>query len=251
MREEQLTINILFPVLNERLRLQNGIDKTMDYLRENVDIPYSLTILDNGSEDETPEIGKELSRKYPEVSYVRVGERGVGVAFRKGIELNESTLVGYMDIDLSTDIKYLGKTIRMFQGKPELEYVNGSRFSKDSDTKGRKWYRKITSMGLVFLLKALFHMKATDAVCGFTFLRKETADRLVAACGNDNGWFYTIEFLLRAERMGVVIYDMPVEWQEDYNTTVKVWKTIKNYLVQIRRLHKAFRQEEKINAKKN
>lgn len=251
MREEQLTINILFPVLNERLRLQNGIDKTMDYLRENVDIPYSLTILDNGSEDETPEIGKELSRKYPEVSYVRVGERGVGVAFRKGIELNESTLVGYMDIDLSTDIKYLGKTIRMFQEKPELEYVNGSRFSKDSDTKGRKWYRKITSMGLVFLLKAIFHMKATDAVCGFTFLRKETADRLVAACGNDNGWFYTIEFLLRAERMGVVIYDMPVEWQEDYNTTVKVWKTIKNYLVQIRRLHKAFRQEEKINAKKN
>lgn len=251
MREEQLTINILFPVLNERLRLQNGIDKTMDYLRENVDIPYSLTILDNGSEDETPEIGKELSRKYPEVSYVRVGERGVGVAFRKGIELNESTLVGYMDIDLSTDIKYLGKTIRMFQEKPDLEYVNGSRFSKDSDTKGRKWYRKITSMGLVFLLKAIFHMKATDAVCGFTFLRKETADRLVAACGNDNGWFYTIEFLLRAERMGVVIYDMPVEWQEDYNTTVKVWKTIKNYLVQIGRLHKAFRQEEKINAKKN
>ena len=106
-------------------------------------------------------------------------------------------------------------------------------------------------MGLVFLLKAIFHMKATDAVCGFTFLRKETAERLAAACGNDNGWFYTIEFLLRAERMGIVIYDMPVEWQEDYNTTVKVWKTIKNYLVQIRRLQKAFRQEDRENVKKN
>ena len=99
-------------------------------------------------------------------------------------------------------------------------------------------------MGLVFLLKAIFHMRATDAVCGFTFLRKETAERLVAACGNDNGWFYTIEFLLRAERMGVVIYDMPVEWQEDYNTTVKVWKTIKNYLVQIHRLRRAFKLED-------
>ena len=109
--------------------------------------------------------------------------------------------------------------------------------------KGRKWYRKITSMGLVFLLKAVFHMKATDAVCGFTFLRKETAERLVKACGRDNGWFYTIEFLLRAERMGVKIYDMPVEWQEDYNTTVKVWKTIKNYLVQIYRLRKTFKEE--------
>ena len=242
---EAVSINLLFPVLNERLRLRNGIERSMAYLGENVTIPYQLTILDNGSEDETPQIGKELAEKYPEVTYVRVGERGVGVAFRKGIELNECSLVGYMDIDLSTDLKYLGQTIELFQDRPKLEYVNGSRFSKESDTKGRKWYRKITSMGLVFLLKTVFHMKATDAVCGFTFLRKETAERLVEACGNDNGWFYTIEFLLRAERMGVVIYDMPVEWQGDYNTTVKGWKTIRNYLVQMHRLHKTFKQEEK------
>ena len=251
MKKGELSINILFPVLNERLRLQNGIDKAMEYLRGNVDIPYSLTILDNGSEDETPEIGKALAEKYPEVSYVRVGERGVGVAFRKGISLNESALVGYMDIDLSTDIKYLGKTIRLFQERPELEYINGSRFAKESDTRGRKWYRKITSMGLVFLLKVIFHMKATDAVCGFTFLRRDAAQRLVRESSKDNGWFYTIEFLLRAERDRMVIYDMPVRWQEDYNTTVKVWKTIKNYLVQIRRLQKAFRQEDRVNVKKN
>ena len=243
--KEALSINLLFPVLNERLRLEKGIERTMAYLKENVRIPYSLTILDNGSEDETPRIGKALEKKYPEVTYVRVGERGVGVAFRKGIALNESALVGYMDIDLSTDIRYLGRTIKLFEKRPELEYVNGSRFARETDTRGRKWYRKITSMGQVFHLKMIFHMKATDAVCGFTFLRKETARRLVAACGNDNGWFYTIEFLLRAERMGVVIYDMPVRWQEDYNTTVKLWKTIQNYLVQIYRLQKAFKAEEK------
>lgn len=250
MSREELSINLLFPVLNERLRLESGIERTMAYLKENVSIPYCLTILDNGSEDETPQIGKALAEKYSEVTYVRVGEKGVGVAFRKGIALNECALVGYMDIDLSTDIRYLGKTIELFQEREELEYVNGTRFSKESDTRGRKWYRKITSMGLVFLLKTIFHMKATDAVCGFTFLRKETAEKLVAASGNDNGWFYTIEFLLRAERMGVVIYDMPVEWQEDYNTTVKMWETIKNYLVQIYRLKKAFRQEKK-HAEKN
>lgn len=251
MSKEELSVNLLFPVLNERLRLQSGIDRTMAYLKENVSIPCCLTILDNGSEDETPEIGKALAEKYPEVAYVRIGEKGVGVAFRKGISLNECALVGYMDIDLSTDIRYLGRTIELFQERPELEYVNGSRFARESDTRGRKWYRKITSMGLVFLLKAIFHMKATDAVCGFTFLRKETAKKLAAACGNDNGWFYTIEFLLRAERMGVVIYDMPVEWQEDYNTTVKVWKTIKNYLIQMHRLRRTFKREEAGDAKKN
>lgn len=245
MEQENLSINLLFPVLNEHLRLRNGIERSMEYLRTNVTIPYCLTILDNGSDDDTPEIAGELARKYPEVTYVRIEERGVGVAFRRGIELNESGLVGYMDIDLSTDLKYLSKTIELFRERPELQYVNGSRFSKESDTKGRKWYRKITSMGLVFLLKTIFRMKATDAVCGFTFLRKEAAQQLVGECSDDNGWFYTIEFLLRAERDGMNIYDMPVEWQEDYNTTVKIWKTIKNYVIRICRLKKAFRQEDK------
>ena len=116
----------------------------------------------------------------------------------------------------------------MFQTDKELDYVNGSRFSKESKTKGRKWYRRLTSAGLVWLLKINFGLIATDAVCGFSFLRKEAADRLVEVCSNDNGWFYTIEFLLRAERMNMNIYDMPVEWQEDYNTTVTVWgKTVR------------------------
>ncbi len=245
MKREVNSINLLFPVLNERLRLQKGIETTIAYVRERVKIPCRLTILDNGSEDETPEIGKKLEEAYPEVTYVRVGERGVGVAFRKGIELNDCDIVGYMDIDLSTDLKYLGKTIEMFQQDPELQYVNGTRFSKESDTKGRKWYRKITSMGLVFLLKTIFHMKATDALCGFTFLRKEEAEQLVAESSQDNGWFYTVEFLLRAERDGMKICDMPVEWQEDYNTTVKVFKTIKNYIIQIHRLRKALKSEKK------
>ena len=245
MKREVNSINLLFPVLNERLRLQKGIETTIAYVREHVKIPCRLTILDNGSEDETPEIGKKLEEAYPEVTYVRVGERGVGVAFRKGIELNDCDIVGYMDIDLSTDLKYLGKTIEMFRRDPELQYVNGTRFSRESDTRGRKWYRKITSMGLVFLLKVIFHMKATDALCGFTFLRKEEAERLVAESSQDNGWFYTVEFLLRAERDGMKICDMPVEWQEDYNTTVKVFKTIKNYIIQIHRLRMALRSEKK------
>ena len=245
MKREVNSINLLFPVLNERLRLQKGIETTIAYVREQVTIPCKLTILDNGSEDETPEIGKKLEEAYPEVTYVRVGERGVGVAFRKGIELNDCDIVGYMDIDLSTDLKYLGKTIEMFQQDPELQYVNGTRFSKESDTKGRKWYRKITSMGLVFLLKTIFHMKTTDALCGFTFLRREEAEQLVAESSQDNGWFYTVEFLLRAERDGMKICDMPVEWQEDYNTTVKVFKTIKNYIIQIHRLRMALKSEKK------
>lgn len=238
-----MTINLLFPVLNERLRLKKGIDNCMEYLKKNIDIPYQLTIIDNGSTDETPQIARELEEKYPEVKYVRIEERGVGIAFKTGVLNNTCDIVGYMDIDLSTDLSYLGRTIKMFEEDEELMYVNGSRFSKESDTRGRKWYRKITSAGLVFILKTVFKMKATDALCGFTFLRDRVAKELVSKCSDDHGWFYTVELLLRAERMNVKIYDMPVTWVEDYDTTVKVFKTIKNYFVRISKLRKLFKKE--------
>ncbi|MGN1145595.1 MAG: glycosyltransferase [Acetatifactor sp.] len=227
---------IIFPVLNERLRLEKGIVTTVEYLESIGFQDYEILIVDNGSEDETPQIAAELCNKYSKVAYEKIGVRGVGAAFRRGVELSHGDIVGYMDIDLSTNIKHLGEAIKIFDEKKQLEYINGSRFAKESDTQGRKWYRKLTSQGLLILLKLFLRMKCTDAICGFTFVRKNTALSLVEGCSQDNGWFYMIEFLLRAERRGVNILDYPVEWQEDYNTTVKIFKTVCNYMKQIARL---------------
>lgn len=235
-----MMLTIIFPVLNERLRLESGVTRTVDYLKGIGFTDYEIIIVDNGSEDETPQIAEGLCGKYENVRYERISVRGVGAAFRRGVALSRGEIVGYMDIDLSTNIRHLGEALHIFQTVQEIEYINGSRFAKQSDTKGRKWYRRITSQGLLILLKLFLGMKSTDAICGFTFVHRDTALSLVKGCSQDNGWFYMIEFLLRAEKRGVRILDYPVEWQEDYNTTVKVWKTVCNYLVQIVRLYKEF-----------
>ncbi len=231
-----MELTIIFPVLNERLRLESGITRTVEYLQSIAYEDYEIIIVDNGSEDETPEIAGRLCDKYPRVRFEKINVRGVGAAFRRGVELSQGEIVGYMDIDLSTNIKHLGEAIHIFRVKPEVEYINGSRFANESDTRGRKWYRKITSQGLLILLKLFLGMMCTDAICGFTFLRRQKALELVEGCSQDNGWFYMIEFLLRAEKRGIQVLDYPVEWQEDYNTTVKIFKTICNYMVQITRL---------------
>lgn len=235
-----MMLTILFPVLNERLRLENGITRTVKYLKKIEFDDYEIIIVDNGSEDETPQIAAKLCEIYPGVIYERINVRGVGAAFRRGVELSHGDIVGYMDIDLSTNLRHLGEAIHIFKTVDEVEYINGSRFARESDTKGRKWYRKITSQGLLILLKVFLGMKSTDAICGFTFMRRDTALALVEGSSQDNGWFYMIELLLRAEKRGVRILDYPVEWQEDYNTTVKVFKTVCNYLVQIARLFREF-----------
>lgn len=231
-----MRLTIIFPVLNERLRLERGVVKTVEYLRGIEFDDYEIIIVDNGSEDETPKIAQGLCVRYQNVRYERIQTRGVGAAFRRGVEVSQGEIVGYMDIDLSTDIRHLGEALHIFEKMPDIAYINGSRFARKSRTIGRKWYRRITSRGLLILLKVFLGMKSTDAICGFTFLRRETALSLMEGCSGDNGWFYMIEFLLRAEKRGVKILDYPVEWQEDYNTTVKIFKTVCNYLVQIGRL---------------
>lgn len=235
-----MRLTIIFPVLNERLRLESGVTRTVEYLQGIGFDDYEIIVVDNGSEDETPQIAAKLCRKYKNVNFERISVRGVGAAFRRGVKLSRGEIVGYMDIDLSTNIRHLGEALHIFQEMPDVAYINGSRFARESDAKGRKWYRKITSQGLLILLKIFLGMKSTDAICGFTFVRRDTALSLVKGCSQDNGWFYMIEFLLRAEKRGVRILDYPVEWQEDYNTTVKIFKTVCNYLVQIARLFKEF-----------
>jgi glycosyltransferase involved in cell wall biosynthesis len=240
-----MKVNILFPVLDEERRLEKGILKTLVFLKKNKLFEYQLTIIDNGSTDATEEISRRLCAKHEEVRYLKTAERGVGVALRTGIADNDCDIVGYMDIDLSTKIDHLREVKVIFENQPEVQIIKGSRLMKDSTVIGRKPSREFTSQGLNTLLHIVFGNKFTDALCGFDFYRKETIEKLIAASSQDNGWFYTVELLLRAERMGLEVHDIPVIWQDDYDTKVKVIKTVVSYLKQIRFLKSEFIREDR------
>lgn len=232
------SLNIIFPVLNEENRLGKGIGNTVEFIHRYIKIPVELNIVDNGSIDKTAVIAQKLCKKYPELHYTKISEKGLGIAFREGVKNNTCDYVGYMDIDLATNLKHLIQVQDLFLSDPDLEFINGSRFHKDSIVSGRKWYRNITSNGLLFLLHTILKMKATDSICGFKFFKKETAERLISeSTQTENGWFFIIEMLLRAERTGVKIYELPVEWFDDSQTSVKFIATIKNYIKNIYRLY--------------
>ena len=92
-----MMFTIIFPVLNERLRLESGVTRTVEYLQSIAFEDYEIIIVDNGSEDETPQIAEKLCKKYDKVKYERINVRGVGAAFRRGVEVSHGDVVGYMD----------------------------------------------------------------------------------------------------------------------------------------------------------
>jgi len=235
-----MNINILLPVLNEEKDLEKGVKKIHKYIEKTFqNHNFVITIVDNASTDKTKEISNEIVLNYKNIKYIRLEDKGVGVAFREGVKRNHCEIIGYMDIDLSTDLKHLSDVISTFSNDLDSEIVNGSRFNKKSKTTNRKWYRKITSFGLVALLKLFFKMRSSDAICGFKFFRHKTVENLINESNtNDNGWFFIIELLIRAEKKNIKIKEIPVIWKDDHDSKVKVFKLFNYYIKSILRLKK-------------
>lgn len=235
-----MRVNLVFPVLDEERRLRKGIERTEAFLKakRNPEWDVMITIADNGSTDRTPEIIRELEQEYDNITDITLKEKGFGIAFREAVKINTCDIIGYVDCDLSTDIRYLKPVLTAFERHPEYQIIKGNRLSARSNVQGRKMLRNITSVGLNCLIKLFFGVRVSDTMEGFQFFRKGCIDDLVSLSSDDNGWFYCAELLIRAEKLGYRIGELPVEWKDDQDTKVDVKKLVVNYLTRMFALKK-------------
>ena len=238
-----MKINIVIPVLNEQDTIYEKITCTVNFLNSSkLKDSYCLTIIDNGSTDNTQSIAYDLVNKFTGVvNYIHLNERGVGLAFREGIKQNSFDIVGYMDLDLATGLNHVIDVYNNFLKDKDASIVVGSRLLESSKVIGRSLIRTITSKGLNSILKVLLGVKFSDAMCGFKFYKKNVAEQLVDQCSYNNGWFYCAEMMIRAEWQNIKINEIAVVWTDDPNSKVKIFKLIINYLKEIFYL----RQEKK------
>ena len=87
------------------------------------------------------------------------------------------------------------------------------------------------------LLKAALHNDFSDAQCGFKAARSEVIRDLLPKI-EDNEWFFDTELLVRAERSGLRIYEVPVDWVDDPDSRVDVMSTARADLRGIARLRR-------------
>lgn len=230
-----MSLNIVFPVLNEQNVLKDSILKTMNFLEQN-DIDFIITIADNGSSDDTQSISKDLAKNYEKIEYLRISTKGVGIAFFEAIMNNskrekKADFIGYMDIDLSTDLSHLKEVYTLLKNGEKI--VVGSRLLKDSKVIGRSFKRKMTSRILNIILKLVLRVKFSDAMCGFKFYQAKTAEFLISKTPRDNGWFYCASMLIFALKYNIKIKEIPIHWSDDSNSKVRIIPLALNYLKQI------------------
>ena len=76
-------IDIVVPVLNEEKILQKSITTLDGYMAKHLPYRYQITIADNGSQDKTLEIAKNLAKKHQSVRVLSLAEHGHGRALKQ------------------------------------------------------------------------------------------------------------------------------------------------------------------------
>jgi len=229
-------IDITIPILDEEDTLDTQVRKVIACLQSILPgYDIHLKIADNGSTDRSPEIGAQLQSEFPIVEYLRVGERGVGRALKFSWTRSHADIVGYMDLDLATDVRHLAEAFAPLVAN-DADVVTGTRLKKGSNVVGRSLTRAVTTRVFNLMVKSYFGTKFTDGMCGFKFLRREYLPRLMKLGARSDGWFFATEILVCAEYADLRVVDLPVHWTDDPNSKAKIGKLAFEYMAAMRRL---------------
>lgn len=231
-----MLFEITIPVLNEEETLKQNIEKVYNFLGKSVIDNYNIIIADNGSKDTTPMIGKELAGNNDNIKFIKLGKKGVGLALRTSWMKSKAEIVGYMDLDLATNLKHLIEVYNEFLENDKIDIVNGSRLLSNSVVVNRTLLREITSRGFNFLIQNLLNVNISDGMCGFKFFRSDKAKFLIQSGIDIDGWFFSTEILVKADWCGMNLKEIPIEWTDDQDSKVNVLKLSSNYFKQILRL---------------
>ena len=215
-------VDIVIPVHNEERGLRVSVLRLHAYLTQQFPFSARITIADNASTDSTPAVAAELAEELPEVRVLRLKEKGRGRALAAAWLTSDARVVSYMDVDLSTDLSALLPLVApVISGHSQVSIgsrlVTGSRV-----TRGPK--REVISRVYNILLRLVLRVRFKDAQCGFKALRADVARSLLPDVVNRN-WFFDTELLVRAERAGLRIHELPVDWLDDPDSRVDIVAT--------------------------
>ena len=238
-------IEITIPVLNEEKTLKNQILKIIEFLDKDCGHygQIGLVISDNGSNDKTSHIAREFQENDPRIRYLRLEEKGVGRALKASWLSSKAGIIGYMDLDLSTDIEHLHQVFDALLSD-KYDMVAGTRLAKESVVTGRSIIRNFTSRIFNEIISLSFRGNFTDGMCGFKFLKRDILEVLIENGADNNGWFFSTELLVVADYKKFRILDLPIRWTDDPNSKVKIIKLSIEYLKAIFNLKKRLKQNE-------
>ncbi len=236
---ETPALSVIIPAYNERARLVPHLGPVLDYLR--AELPeFELLVVDDGSTDGMAEAARAALAADPRgrvISYQP--NRGKGYAVRTGMLASRGARVVFLDADLSTPVTEIPRALALLE---QAEVVIGSRSLPDSDIRVKPpLYRRLATQTFDLVKHLMVGLwRISDTQCGFKAYRGAVARQLFAL-GQVDRFMFDVEILYLAERAGLRIIEMPVQWADAPGSKVKFWDGLIHMvrdLWRIRMLHR-------------
>ncbi|WCN84270.1 glycosyltransferase [Micromonospora sp. LH3U1] len=215
-------LDVVIPVYNEETDLGPCVRRLHAHLSEHFPYPFQITIADNASVDDTLTVADGLAGELPGVEVLHLDAKGRGRALSAAWSASSAPVLAYMDVDLSTDLAALLPLVApLISGHSDLAI--GTRLARTSRVvRGAK--REVISRAYNLLLRGALAARFSDAQCGFKAIRADVAGELLPLV-RDTGWFFDTELLVLAQRAGLRIHEVPVDWVDDPDSRVDVVAT--------------------------
>jgi Glycosyl transferase family 2 len=212
-------VEIVLPVKNARRELAGQVTRLVDYLWAAFPCAWQITIADNGSTDGTWSVAQGLAETHPgRLRAVHLDRPGRGRALHTAWSASDADVVSYLDLDRSTDLKALLPLVApLLAGQADVAV--GTRLAPGAQlVRGSKGAAASRVRNL--LLRATLRIGFSDAQCGFKALRADAARALLPLV-EDRDWFFDTELLVLAERCGLRIHEVPVNWTDSAGSRVQ------------------------------
>ena len=223
-------LSVVIPAYNAEGQVCATLDAVQSYLQGR-GLKHELIVVDDGSSDET---ARRVQRWGGQVKLLRNGgNRGKGHAVRRGMLASRYAWTLFMDVDNSTSIEHLE---RFAPRAPDADVLIASRNLDGSRiVGGRPLLRHFLGQTFPHAVRLLALRGIRDTQCGFKAFRRQ-ALREIFPRQRSEGFCFDVEVLLIARRLGYRIAEIPIDWDNPPESTLRLWRDAPGMLADLARI---------------
>jgi dolichyl-phosphate beta-glucosyltransferase len=202
---------LVIPAYREAARLGATFDKLAAWRPPR---PVEIVIVDDGSDDDTVVIcEKEAAAGRLDLRVIALGSNeGKGWAVRAGVLDVTAPIIGFVDADLSSDTDEVERCFLRCE-EPDVDVVLASRAMDDSVIpEPQPGLRQLSGRCFNVAVRALGLSNMHDTQCGLKVFRREWIAPLFEPL-QTRRFAFDVEVLLRAQRAGATIAEVPITWR--------------------------------------
>jgi glycosyltransferase AglD len=211
-------LSVVVACYNEEEVLAKSFAEILEVL-EDFGRPYEIVFVDDVSRDRTREILREIVATHPSAPIQVIlhdVNRGRGATVTDGFRAARGEIVGYLDVDLEVHARYIPSLVRAIEKGAEVATVR-----RIYAFQLRSLDRYFMSRGYSYLVRKLLGTALHDTETGYKFFRREALLPVLDEI-RDPGWFWDTEFMIRAERRGLRVAEVPGAYVRRFDKTSTV-----------------------------